>query len=218
MRCAGRAFTMTELVAVLVVVALLLVVLVAFVVLPIISGQSRGPHPRINALRGIHQAMVMYGQGNNEYYPGLNSQGERVAIDVEQRLKLLMQDDFFSPDYLVSPAERQMEAWEAGPFTSEHYSYAMLQVPASGGRHAEWRETMNTRAAVIADRNTGTADDPSSIHHRDSWRGYVLWNDNHVGFETTHVHDTNYGGVDNTADHLFRAAGDDDAYMIHSGN
>ena len=212
MHHASRAFTMTEFVAVAAVLLSLAVLLA------IIFHEPRPPKDRGRQLRGIHQGLVMYAQGNNDYYPGLNAQGEPIAIRVEQRLKLLLDGDYFSPEYLVSPVERGREPWRSGPFTAEHNSYAMLQVPESGGRHAEWRDTMNTRAAILADRNTGTVDDPSSIHYRHAWRGHILWNDNHVGFEMSPLQETEYGGVRNEQDHIFRAEGDDDAYMIHSGN
>ncbi|MEM9347530.1 MAG: hypothetical protein AAGB26_13020 [Planctomycetota bacterium] len=58
--------------------------------------------------------------------------------------------------------------------------------------------------------------------HTDSngpWRGSVLWNDNHVGFEQDDVFETKYGnGELNEADRLFKAEGTHDALMIHAGN
>ena len=217
MNTANRGITATELVAVLGASVLVLALLVA-IFLPALANGGGSPRMQANTqMRGIHQGMVMYAYDNHGYYPGFNAEGEPEALSVEERFRLLLDGDYFAPDYLVSPSERR-RPWESGLLTSEHYSFAMLQVPEAGGRYDEWRETLNARAAILADRNTGTANQPDSIHIRGEWRGGVAWNDNHVGFETTHIHDTNYGGVDNRDDHIFRAAGDDDAYLIHSGN
>ena len=37
----------------------------------------------------VHQAMVMYAQGNNSYYPGLDNTGAIVDATVEYRFKVL---------------------------------------------------------------------------------------------------------------------------------
>ncbi|MEX0885699.1 MAG: hypothetical protein WD009_04590 [Phycisphaeraceae bacterium] len=215
MRNAGRGMTLTEVIAVVAVA----IVAGGGLFLWLDSQRQRSRHwPNTRELRGIHQAMVMYSGGNNGFYPGLDAGGEPIATDVEDRLTLLLDGDYFSPDYLVSSLERERAPWESGPFTSDHYSYAMLQLPEAGGRYDEWSETLSTNAIVLGDRNTGTADDPASVHDGEPWRGSVVWNDNHVAFETTHIHDTAYGGFEHTDDHIFKADGDDDAYLIHSGN
>lgn len=181
-------------------------------------------------LRGIHQAMVMYSTDNGGYYPGLASDGSVGEIDVESRFRLLLERNFFAGDYLINPNERKT-VWTAGALTSDNYSYAMLQVPDAGGRREEWRETMNADAIVISDRNTGTVANPEGVMtglpRRGSgcawrsyrgWAGAVVFNDNRAEIVETHVHDTVYGGVATADDHIFEAAGDDDAYMVHAGN
>ncbi|MEX2546131.1 MAG: hypothetical protein WD316_13470 [Phycisphaeraceae bacterium] len=218
MRNAGRGMTLTEIVATVAVAMLVLGGLVVIFLSALINGGGSRRMQNNTQLRSVHQGLVMYGGGNGAYYPGLDAEGEPVAIDVEDRLKLLLDGDYFSPDYLVNPQDAARTPWESGPFTSDHYSYAVLQVPEAGGRHDEWRETLNTNAIVLSDRNTGTADAPASVHDSEQWRGGVVWNDNHVGFETTHRLDTAYGGFEHTDDHIFKADGDDDAYLIHSGN
>ena len=63
------------------------------------------------------------------------------------------------------------------------------------------------------------------------WTGSVLWNDNHVGFEQTHLFETRYGSgsilVDTSSvgnDHLFEEDDDsdggsgNDAFMVKAGN
>ena len=77
---------------------------------------------------------------------------------------------------------------------------------------------------MISDRNTGSDADANveSIHSGRSgvWYGSTGRNDGSASFEITHLFNTRYGpkGTPNPSDNLFEAAGDDDAYMIHTGN
>ncbi len=180
-------------------------------------------------IRGIHQAMVMYAQSNRMYFPGRDRNGSIVDANVEYRFQRLLEGNYFTGEYAISPSEIKA-VWTTGTVTSANYSYAMLDIDAGpGGRYNEWRDTLNTEAPAIADRNTGTdaAANVESIWspHPGDWRGSVAYNDNHVVFETTHVPLTRYtpDGVEwydtsvNNADNLFAADSPDDAMMIHSG-
>ncbi|MEX0654568.1 MAG: hypothetical protein WD151_10650 [Phycisphaeraceae bacterium] len=180
-------------------------------------------------LRGIHQSMVMYAQGNGGHFPGLDRHGDPAALAVEDRLKILLDGNYFTPEYLISPSETDpaIHEWQPGSaFTADNHSYALLQVPVAGGRHAEWSETLNTEAIVMSDRNTGASPsdaDVQSIHTNTpgDWRGGVAHNDNSVVFETTHRLPTrfDFDPANQLADdHLFEADSDNDAYLIHSGN
>lgn len=172
-------------------------------------------------LRGIHQGMAMYGHRNNDHYPGLDMQGDPVDLTVAGRIQILLDGRYFSPDYLISPFEEGKTPWASGAVTSDHYSYAVLSIADPGGRRHEWAETLNTDAAVLSDRNTGSVQRPTSLYTRTptaGWRGGVVWNDNHVGFEVTHVHQTQYGSHPaNANDHLFEATTPHEALMIHEG-
>lgn len=230
----------------LAVVALIVMVSIA-VLFPIMRSEKRdrGRSWHSTQLRGIHQGLVTFANSNKNWYPGLDSQGnvsteapdnyyeddlypslhEQVGIDVQDRFAMLIAGYFFTPEYAVSPSEIDPSIQpfpESGPLTSSHYSYAMLQVPTQGGRHQEWRQSLNSQAIVLSDRNTGTSKNPRSIHSdadADTWRGLVLWNDNHVGFENEAVFETKYFSHELiTADHLFQTDGDDDAYLVHTGN
>ena len=117
-----------------------------------------------------------------------------------------------------------------------HYSYAMLSIAGQPGSPpdaencaAEWSQTLNTQAIVMSDRNTGrnATTGVESIHttRAGDWKGSVLWNDNHVGFEQNCIFETRYGSgtlnIDANqqgTDNLFHRAGDDDAYLIHQGD
>lgn len=137
---------------------------------------------------------------------------------VQARYWIMFQGDFFTPEYAISPSETSnVTEYDGGadpnntPVVFEtgtgdkNYSYAMLKINGTAGsapavtvRASEWKETANTQAVVMADRNTGsnTTDDTlKSIHTNEvgDWKGSVIWNDNHAGFEQSAVMETKYG-------------------------
>ncbi|MBX2851478.1 MAG: hypothetical protein KTR15_07020 [Phycisphaeraceae bacterium] len=210
-------------------VALLCVIVFATIAVAV-SEANRRTGPRIfqqsTQLRGIHQSLVTYANSNENWFPGIDELGEDARITVEQRFQILIEEDYFTPEYAISPSETEdVTEWDAhedgkDPITAKNYSFAMLQIPSEGGRREEWSQTVNSQAIVISDRNTGTQAMPSSIHTKpgEQWRGSVLWNDNHAGYEQEDVFETKYGGGLNPSDKLFEAEGEFDALMIHSGN
>jgi len=175
-------------------------------------------------LRGIHQGLVTFATSNKNRFPGLDAEGSTLDLSVEARYQILIDGDYFTPEYAISPSETDplIQPWdEKSPVTARNYSYAMLQVPEEGGRRDEWGQTLNSQAIVISDRNTGSVANPTSIltGRNKGWSGQVLWNDNHIGFENSHLFETKYGGGKlNPKDHLFVADGPDDALLIHTGN
>jgi prepilin-type N-terminal cleavage/methylation domain-containing protein len=224
-----HAFTLPELIAVIAIIAV--AAAIAVVALPLFGTSCGGSRPMQNntQLRGIHQSLVMYAQGNKGRYPGINPDGTDGDLSVEARLQVLLEHNYFTGDYLISPTETRT-AWTTGTLTTAQYCYAILQLPAAGGRRNEWRETLNTEAPVLGDRNVGTAAAPYSVWTAPAsgggWRGTVAWNDNHVAFESTHVLKTAYDPPPRSTatqqrfpnDHLFDSPGNDDALLIHSGN
>ncbi len=240
-----KGFTLIELLVVISIIALLIGIL-----LPALAA-ARATARRMQSntqLRGIHQGMVMFAQGNNENYPGLTSAGRYIAQDsatIERlidngylsedfdwgggsqpaaRYALLVEGDYFAGDYMTSPSEAR-PAFGVDNDSIDHYdgseraySYAMLEILGDDDdyrnhRRTEWAETMRTRAPVLSDR--ALADDPDnpdmdeiySIHTRQGsgdWRGGILWNDNHVGFETSERQDTQIAaGPLQENDHIF---------------
>lgn len=184
-------------------------------------------------LRGIHQGLVTYSTSNKNRFPGINMAGENEGIEVESRFQTLLEGDYFTPEYAISPSEIDPAIVEwagTSPLRSLNYSFAMLQVPDADpdkedheqGRRTEWGQTLNSLAVVMSDRNTGIPGSPTSVHttsSRSGWSGSVLWNDNHVMFETVDTFLTKYdGGTENTSDKLFESAGNYDAYLIHARN
>ena len=184
-------------------------------------------------LRGIHQGLVTYSTSNSNRYPGINLDGDNDGIEIEARFQSLLEGDYFTPEYAISPSEIDpaIVEWDGtSPLTNLNYSFAMLQVSDANpdkedheqGRRTEWGQTLNSQAVVMSDRNTGISGSPTSVHTTSSqsaWSGGVLWNDNHVMFETVDTFLTKYGGgAENPSDKLFEAAGDYDAQLIHAGN
>ncbi|MEM9416083.1 MAG: hypothetical protein AAGA29_11510 [Planctomycetota bacterium] len=231
------------------VVALVVIMLLIAILLPALGAARRTAKRMQNStqLRGIHQGMVTYANSNRDHFPGLDAMGNILpnGIDtgnsgdgdtVEARYWILLNNGFITPEYAISPSEvAPMIEWGAGPVQSMNYSYALLSIDGSPGaspgtgdplvphRWNEWAQSLNTQAVVGGDRNTGTnaTSGVQSIHTSQpgEWKGSVLWNDNHVSFESTPVVATRYdSGAMNNQDNLFEAAGDTDAYLIHQGD
>lgn len=219
-----------------------LVLALIAILLPALGAARRTARRMQNAtqVRSVHQGMVMAGQRNKYFYPGLDSRGDILSNGpltgnsgdgdtVEARYWILLDGAYITSDYTISPSEIDaIVPWTSGQVSASNYSYAMLSIqgqagsaPTAGPRASEWKETANGYAVVISDRNTGSStQSPESIHtDGDPWKGTVLWNDNHTGFEQTHLLETRYGrGSIDMNDNIFDASGDDDALLIHSGD
>jgi predicted Zn finger-like uncharacterized protein len=197
--------------------------------------------------RGIHQGMVTFAQGNKTptgdgFYPGLDRNGNTLTDpltgvytanpdgrDPAYRYALML-GMYFTPDYMISPMDggTKTPAW-GGQLTSANYSYAMLDISESArGRRGEWKETINSSAVVLSDRNTGSPNAPSSIWSGTpgEWEGTVTMNDGSAtwltyfdmttGLPAPIVQNTRYAdGPINTTDDLFKdETNGDDALMI----
>ena len=215
-----RGISLMDIIALVALMGLLFVIIFAIVLPPPLGGRRGGGGRRMqNAtqVRGIQQGMVLYAQGNKNYYPGFDKHGNNqifasnvakvpdfLAADFSSTnptaavYALLMNGSYFTPEYAISPLEPNKVKATPGstPITTANYSYALLSVAdptADKGRREEWTDTNNSQTPIAGDRSK--AIDPTmtttSIHVQTTstaptdWQGNVVWNDNHVTFETT---------------------------------
>ncbi|MEM6257793.1 MAG: prepilin-type N-terminal cleavage/methylation domain-containing protein [Planctomycetota bacterium] len=220
----SRAFTLIELLVVISIIALLIAILLPALGAARRSAQALQSNTQI---RGIQQGMFIYSGSNKDLFPGLDklsAQSDEACTDADRiqsyssggthagghvaaRYAIGLEDDLFTPDYLISPLEinAEIRAWEQGTVYTEttgtFFSYALPRIQRnpganqmSPGRAFEWRAEANSAAVAVSDRllgdgpggvavNRGNADTHISLQAADQpgqWTGGVTFNDNHV--------------------------------------
>ncbi len=190
-----RAFTLIELLVVISIIALLIGLL-----LPALNAARQAARRAENSsrIRGIHQNMVIFANGNNGYFPGLKPNGTLLRNNAEDRaafgitvgqghgrmarirMAVLLNNNYFTADYVVSPGEI-LSAWE-GPHVTvpiDSFSYALSTIGGDQGansngalypwiRNNDWRDTANADAIVIGDRNTAMDGTGNNAQENDS--------------------------------------------------
>ncbi len=228
----------------------ILLLIIIGVLLPALGAARRAARcmKTTSQARGITQGMFTYAGGNNEYLPGLNSNGylirdvdgdndDRMPLTshggtVEGRFWLMLNNNNFSGDYIISPAETKIP-WTTGEVTSANYSYAMLNIHSDGnalpdkqtrpdqtGRVSAWKQDINSRAVLLSTRAripggriSNRYEGIYSIHTKPNkdWIGDIGFGDGSAQSATEDFIDTQYGnGPAIKADRLFAKDQDSD--------
>lgn len=232
----SKGFTLIELLVVISIIALLIGIL-----LPALGAARRAARQMKSTtqVRGMVQGMVTFANGNKEKMPGLTSKGFIIedtnenfngtdgdwhGATVEGRIFLMLDENAFTGDYVISPAETKT-AWTTNAISTDNYSFGLLNIhddtavsddsqrPNQSGRAREWKQSINTQAVLVSDRarisggSIGTYDDIYSIHTTEDdakWAGSVGRGDGSASFENEDALDTKYGSSPNIeADRLF---------------
>ncbi|MEO1237097.1 MAG: prepilin-type N-terminal cleavage/methylation domain-containing protein [Planctomycetota bacterium] len=228
---ASVGFTLIELLVVISIIALLIGLL-----LPALSAARTTARQLRNStqLRGIHQACVAWAGENDELYPGVvtisrNSadafvddadvetytvpfaaEAARIGAHVNARFALLLEKNFVTPEYLISPAELSTgrTEWVPDPVAvygaelnenQNFFSYALPELINQGGsegpnatafiRLQEWSLNLNSRAIIASDRLLGPV--PGSVQPGAPDTHNSLWDPEPDGWEGTIVFNDN---------------------------
>src|SRR5262249_28108486 len=156
---------------------------------------------------------ILFSQGNNTYYAGLDSTGDLAPLassnvagsytanakgNGSNAMAYLLNGNYFTPQYLINPAETNHSIHPASPGVIDlnNYSYAVSEIAdaiGDRGRRMEWKDNTNTQAAVVSDRtfNNGaeatgqvSPNDQRSIwsNSNGDWRGSLVFGDNSTTF------------------------------------
>ena len=178
--------------------------------------ENNGFYPGV-LTSGPFSGLVM-GQGVvRNTYTSLNPEGGNVGRGRDNwvRFGILVDQNFMPSEYMVSPGETDPDVvvWDqAVNISQKNASYAMLRIGNTGVNtdplRISWRDEPDAGLPIASARNRSTdASNPESVWAEagsGEWEGGVVWNDNHVSYETDAVVDrTLVDKQRNVDDHLF---------------
>ena len=158
-------------------------------------------------MRSIHQAALAYGVDNGGRLPGLHPDGSLYDNAPAARYRMMTHAGYLTARELISPLEAE---------STTDYSFAILDLSEPGLRREAWTVDARPDAPVLSER-------PETTPLLGTWSGWVMWHQATLGPLSTPVRyaespsvTTNYApsGPRLENDHLFRAQGPDDAYLI----
>lgn len=146
-------------------------------------------------LKAIGMALSIYRTNHDDRLP--------AGGTASARFKALLESGAVTDPRVLVLERDDRQVWRSGPFTTAHFSFAMLDDESPG-----WRRPAN-RTPLVCDRLLPSG---GSVWN-EVWEGGVLWGDGSVSVEQDREVATQIGGQSHEADDLFKGEVQQDAVM-----